>query len=329
MQSEIGEQGWRESGAEADRQRVALLLKVARMYYEANATQAEIAKELGWSRPTVSRMLRECRELGIVRIEVGHVLERAGYLEERLMEKFSLSAVRVVGARSSAALMEQTGRVAASYLSSVLRDDMVIGVSNGRSLAALVSQMPHSRHFGTCVAQIIGSLGPDNPMIDGPTICRRLANAIGGTYRALPAPLIVGDASTCAALQRERVISATLTMGTAADIAVVGIGTTASPDSGHIFEGWISDEDARRIRKSGAVGHLCAQFYDAAGQIVPTEFSDRTIGIGAAALRNIPLVIAVAPGRERARAILGALRGGYLDVLVTDEHTAGAVLDLA
>jgi len=37
-------------------------------------------------------------------------------------------------------------------------------------------------------------------------------------------------------------------------------------------------------------------------------------------------VIAVAGGQEKAGAILGALRGNYLDVLITDEAAAQEIL---
>jgi dihydroxyacetone kinase-like protein len=37
-------------------------------------------------------------------------------------------------------------------------------------------------------------------------------------------------------------------------------------------------------------------------------------------------VIAIAGGMEKVRAVLGALRGGYINTLITDTETARAVL---
>ena len=49
-----------------------LLAKIATLYYEANLTQSEIAKRLNKSRPTISSMLQEARDKGIVRINIIH-----------------------------------------------------------------------------------------------------------------------------------------------------------------------------------------------------------------------------------------------------------------
>ena len=46
------------------------LMTAAVMYYEQSASQQEIARRLGVSRPTVSRLLARAREIGIVRIEI-------------------------------------------------------------------------------------------------------------------------------------------------------------------------------------------------------------------------------------------------------------------
>jgi dihydroxyacetone kinase-like protein len=45
-------------------------------------------------------------------------------------------------------------------------------------------------------------------------------------------------------------------------------------------------------------------------------------------LQAIPTVMAVAGGIKKASAILAALRGGYIDILVTDAVVATAILSL-
>ena len=62
------------------------LAYVARRYYLENQRQSDIAKELGVSRPLVSRMLSEARELGVVEITIHEPGARA----ERLMERLHL-----------------------------------------------------------------------------------------------------------------------------------------------------------------------------------------------------------------------------------------------
>jgi lsr operon transcriptional repressor len=55
---------------------------------------------------------------------------------------------------------------------------------------------------------------------------------------------------------------------------------------------------------------------------------DRRIGLELSDLKCIPKVIGVAGGLHKVQAILGALHGGFLDVLVTNELAAIRLLDL-
>jgi len=108
------------------------------------------------------------------------------------------------------------------------------------------------------------------------------------------------------------------------DIALVGIGTL---DEGAplIRYGHISPNDRKRLLAAGAVGDMCTRFFTPEGEPVHV-LDDRLIAIEWAELKRIPLVVAMAAGLEKCDAILGALRAGCVNVLVTDEATARAVL---
>lgn len=53
-----------------ENERLHKILEVAKMYYIENLTQSEIAKELNLSRPSISKMLNEAKESGIVTINI-------------------------------------------------------------------------------------------------------------------------------------------------------------------------------------------------------------------------------------------------------------------
>ncbi|NOK59919.1 MAG: sugar-binding transcriptional regulator [Chloroflexi bacterium AL-W] len=63
---------------------------------------------------------------------------------------------------------------------------------------------------------------------------------------------------------------------------------------------------------------MCAQHYDINGRLLDTDLNKRVIGIGLETLRSIETVVAVAGGQEKVKAILGAIRGKYIDILITD-----------
>jgi DNA-binding transcriptional regulator LsrR (DeoR family) len=78
----------------------------------------------------------------------------------------------------------------------------------------------------------------------------------------------------------------------------------------------------------GGVGEISAHVYDVDGQACATEYMERVIGLTLAELRQIPFRIGVAASASKALPIYGALRGGYLHALITDEAAARGVLEI-
>jgi DNA-binding transcriptional regulator LsrR (DeoR family) len=79
----------------------------------------------------------------------------------------------------------------------------------------------------------------------------------------------------------------------------------------------------------GAVGDIAWRIFDQDGQLHPGSFNERIIGLSIADLKNIPVTIAVAGGVTKAKAILGALYSGAVNVLCTDDKAAKEVLELS
>jgi lsr operon transcriptional repressor len=130
-----------------------------------------------------------------------------------------------------------------------------------------------------------------------------------------------------AALREEPTIQQVLMQARSADQAVVGVGTPTT-DATIVQLGYLNAADARTLREREVAGDILGQFFDADGRVVKLPIHDRRIGIELSDLKNIPKVVGVAGGINRAPAILGALRGGFLDVLVTNELAAIRLLEL-
>lgn len=308
---------------------VDTLVAVARMYYEQELSQQEIARKLGKSRPTISRMLAAARRQGIVTIDIRDPFDRAPALERDLIEKFGLRAARVVVTpKGESGRTDRLGQAAATYLQSVLVDDVTIGVSNGRTLAATARYLRPERALRLRVVQIIGALGNDEPGIDGPDIARALASAYDTDCRYLHVPLLVAAPEIRQTLVRDHNISQTLEIGAQADIALIGVGVVDPGDRSPIFEGYLSPAQIADLREAGAVGHICGEFYGLDGQRSPVDINDRTISIGLDSLKKIPSVIAVAGGASKAEAIAAAIHGGYLNTLITDDRAADRILEM-
>ncbi len=307
---------------------LALLIEVALLYYEEGRTQAEIGRHIGTSRSTVSRLLQEARARGVVQISIDYSLARDSHLERQLQARFALKEVRVL--RSFGHLEDEVvsglGQLAASYLEEVIEDGMTVGVSYGRSVASAVQRVKPKRLADLVVLQVIGALGSGNPLQDGPDLARQLANAYGGAYRYLHAPLLVESARMRELLSQEPLVKDLLQTAKKADLVLMGVSPLTADAAGLIFRDYLSKADLARLGASGAVGHMCAQFFGADGELIDTPFNERAITIGLETLRTVREVVTVAGGSEKARAILGVLRGGYIDVLVTDDTAVREVL---
>lgn len=307
---------------------VELLLRVARLYYEHSRTQAEIAREIGYSRPSVSRMLSQARRQGIVRVTISHPLERILAIERALRTALSLKAVRVAEVPGSD-VIDAIGRAGAELLIDAIRDGQVIAVGNGRSIQATAQHVPQIARVNCTVVQCLGSVPGGIPAWgrDAPTVCTRIASQLGAKAARMSVPLIVDDPALLRPLMREEKVATTLALAARADVALVGVAGIHAQGPGNILAEYLTPPVQEAIRVGGAVGHILDHHYDTAGRHVLTPLSSRTLAISLDELRQIPLVIGVAAGEDKVEAIVGAVRGRILDAIVTDEQTAVAILE--
>lgn len=312
-------------------ERDELLAQVARDYYERHLTQDEIGRRINASRSTVSRLLQQAVDRGIVRIIIEYPWERDHELEMQLVGRFRLREAQVVMAkgRTEEEVRNGMGALAARLIDQEVQDGTILGISYGRSLASTVAALDPARHARITVVPIMGALGSENPYIDGPELTRRIAQLYGGDFRYLPVPLLVDDVRIRNALLQSPQINDVLSVARRANVILIGIGALAPETTSLIWAGYLTARELARLGECGAVGHMVGQFFDAGGLLLDAEINERSIGIGIKTLQEVDTVVAVAGGEGKAEAILGALRGRYCNVLVTDDGAARKLLALA
>ncbi len=306
-----------------------LMVKVAELYYLRDLTQQEIADRLGCSRPTISRLLRRSRAAGVVRIDVIPPNGGFHHVARELEKVFHLRDAVVVPTRgaSAAATRQALGQATVRYLERFLKGGERIGVSWGTTLAAVVDQV-RPRRLNAMVVPLVGGLGQVTPHIHANDLARRLAAAYHGSVHLLHAPALVAHANVRTALLSDPPIRAVLDLARTVEVALVGIGALVR-SSTLIQSGYFSAEDLAALRQRGAVGDICTRAFTVEGAPADRILESRILAIDLADLRRIPVVIGVAAGVDKAPAILGALRGGLVKVIVTDQAAARAVLHLA
>lgn len=295
----------------------ALLHAAAVLYYVQDATQAEVADQLGTSRTTVSRLLSEARRRGIVVIDVVEPdVDVARELAQECAQALSLLSVHLSpDAASSAPGSHLGGPLSAALRASELVTGDVVLVSSGKSLYG-AAHGPLAEHPGVVVAPTVGGVDDPEPWYQSNEITRAFAVQVGGTPVFLHAPALPGPA-VHASLLDDPSIRQVLALWGRARCAVIGVG--APPSSRRALPAFVP---AVAGQLPGAIGDICSRFYAADGSPVDFPGSERLLALSLERLRAMESSIAVALGREKVEGMLVAARAGYFNRLVTDAATA-------
>ncbi|MGV8876302.1 MAG: sugar-binding transcriptional regulator [Rhodoglobus sp.] len=307
------------------------LARVAEMHFMQHLDQKEIAVRIHTSRSTVSRMLRDAVDLGIVEVIIHHPFPRDQQLEQELVARFGLEEAWVLARDSVTSDDDQAafGALGARCIGQYLRDGSKLAICWGRATRLVVENLQAVDSVRVHVVQMIGSLGTSNAENDGVELTRLAARRLGGTYALLNAPLVVDDAAFAASLLRQSAIEKVLRAAESADCALVGLGTIDPSSSAIHSAGFMTDAELHEAARLGAVGDVSGILIDALGRTVTSSFSARVIGLSLARLRHIARVVGVAFGADKAQVITAAALGGHVRILVTDRAAARKVLELA
>jgi DNA-binding transcriptional regulator LsrR (DeoR family) len=305
--------------------RLGAVYAAARLYFVDERPQAEIARRLGLSQPTVSRLLRQAREEGIVHIEIRPVAwdpSLAARLEAAL-------GVRL-------AVVAPSGPVAdrgATLIGPALDELAALGLERGNVLALgwgrMVSDIVDARLpslAGVALVPTVGGLNEPDRSFHANEIVRRAAERSGAIAHLLHAPA-VPSAALRRSLAGDRTIAHVLNLWDRLDAALVGIGAPAAAAHGH-GPAHVRTPAALAALATAA-GDVSSRYFDLEGRPIPYPHEERVLGVTHEQLRRAGTVIGVAAGESKAAAIVGVARSGLIDVLVTDASTAAAAVAIA
>jgi deoxyribonucleoside regulator len=310
-------------------QRDHLMVQVAKLYYDLDRTQSDIATELGLTRWQVGRLLTEAKEAGIVRIEITPRAGRRTSLEVELQRQFGVREAIVVpigDIEDPSLIIDSVAQAAATHLASLNPKPAVMGVSWGRTMAAVARALPKEWCPGLHVVLVNGSTALTTTTSRNSAVAEEFAQSAGGRATLLPVPAIMGSRSTRDALEQDPIIARVLTLADEAPVICFGLGGLTH-QSVLLGSGYLDEEDIARLRKLNSVGDIMGRFVDRDGQIADRHLDDRTIGLRLDALARKERVIGVAAGEDKHLIAAACLRAGYVTDLVTDEGTAQRILE--
>lgn len=309
--------------------RSELLVRVSELYYQQGLNQQEISKIMNLSRPTISRLLDEAKETGVVEIIVHSPIAKNPDLSYALRTKFGLrDAVVISGEYEYDEALTRCAESAAHFLGTVLDNNMSIGISWGRALEALCDCIEAADYYNINVVQMVGCLGTGNPRVDGLELALRISKKLGGTYSNIYAPVYVDSELVYSYLISEPQIVSTLKKALTADIVLTGIGSLDDPNGSLYQAGCYTAEDRAELVRRGAVSSLLGRMFDINGNEVTLE-NHYVISAPLEAMKTPSWSIAINASASKAACTLAAINGKYVNALIVDEPLAKELLRLS
>jgi deoxyribonucleoside regulator len=302
-----------------------LCVRAAMLYYQAGLTQSEIGARLGYSRIKINRVLGLARTHGILEVQVKVPAGWHVETETELIRVFGLRDAVVVSADQSGRSLESVlAEGAAQFLVAQLQPGLRIGLGIGRTIAHLPERFRPDRQVDCAFIELIGAAyNRDWARFD---VTSKMAELAGGTREALQVPGFITDPDLGSRLAQEPSIADTLDRARQSDIMVQSVGPVDT--SAILFQyGVLTADDLSDLRERGAVGDALGYYFDIDGNHVKSRSDSNLIGINLDDVRKVSWSVLVAGGAAKVPPIIGGLRGGYFNTLVTDDVTANALLE--
>lgn len=305
-------------------------LTAAHLYYRQDYTMEAIAKELGVSRSSVSRLLVHAKETGLVEIRIHSPQEARSRVEQRFADQFGVAAhvVPVSGRLSDAEQLQRTAEAAAHVIATNVKPRSIVGLAWGSTMIEVAKYLPQISKPGVQLVQMNGAA---NVYSTGLQYTAELLGGFAEQFSAevfqLPVPAIFDDPLTREALWRERSVSRVLDMQAAANMFVFGLGAQIGDPRSHIYSGgYLGADDLSQLAASGVVGDCASRFYRLDGSSDGIPINDRSSGPSFDIIRRAPKRICVVSGSTKRDSLRGALAAGLVTDVVVDETLARLVL---
>ena len=307
-------------------EQIATLVQVANLYYKENLSQREIADKLGVSRSLIALYLQKAREQQIVRIEIINPQDSAAGLALELRRRTNLEQVIVVphGHMTQELTRRAIAAAAAQYLETQLQDGDVLGLGWGRTTTRVVELLAPTKPRDVDVVPLQGESSYTSSYTQINQLVLQTAQQFSGRPHFLLAPMIVGSQTLRDLLLQDTAILPITHKWEQLTIALFGIGMLL-PAPGMVV--YIGEEHLPIVRDLGAIGDVCAHYFNADGVFLDSDLETRMIVASVEQLRRARCRLAVATGVEKAPAVIGAIRTGLISTLVADAQLAQAIIE--
>lgn len=297
-----------------------LLTKVAWYYYIEGYTQQEIGEYLSIPRLRVNRLLDKARKAGIIQFSVREGDSKRMIVERELITQFGLKDAFVVPSPlNEQDINESVAQAAAMYIHERLEKTGYINMGYGDTSSRILNHLANICEFPVNVVSLTGGVNYYLP--------NTRSSIFNAKLYLTPAPLLMASEDIVKAMEQEPSVKQIRHMATLAQMSIVGIGGVDS-NATLLTNGTLNHSDVLLLSMQGAVGDMLCHFIDKDGNVIQSSLERRLMSTPLEQLKEMSNSIGVAGGSTKSESILAALKGNYLDVLITDETTATNVLRL-
>lgn len=316
---------------ENENKELNLMISVVKKYYELNINQEQIAKEEYISKSSVCRLLKKALDSGIVTYRINYPIESIKTLEDEFYKRFDLLKVYIAPSRNTLkeSAKRQAIRTAAEDICKIIRSDDILTINWGNTIDTFADELSSISSGGKkCrrVALMNGPLAGNIASVMSGQSVEKIASYFGASGYILPAPLVVDTPEIKELLCSDSHINYIIDMIKESRIALMSIGGV-SPENELMRRSAYNKEEYESYMGSGAVGDLSGWYFDINGNHIKGALTDRTISLPLNEIRLKEKRMGIAMGPHKVNSVIGALRGGYINMLYTDEQTAQAVVD--
>lgn len=251
-----------------DTNKITQMIRIAKMHYELNRTQLEIAKKEGISKATVSRILKSAMDKGIIEVRIKDSILNDTALEKDLIDAYPIKRAVIVPdlVENEQILLQDVCAALIDDLPRYVKSDSVIGVFYGHTLTALTRQLPKIKRKGVSVIQLAGGFSRAVYESNSLSILRSFADCFGGTAYQIPAPAMVEKPFIVEALKQDSQIAKVCDMAEICETAIFSVGNLERPSI--LYEmGLITSIEYQDMIHRGAIGDCCSHFLNKNGDV--------------------------------------------------------------
>ena len=303
----------------------SLAIRAAWLHYVGGLTQTAVAKRLGITSVKAHRLIARAVADGAVKVTIDGDIVECVELEVKLAARYGLDFCEVAPDLDEVGLPIRTlGMAGAGFLRRQIElgTTPVIGLGHGRTLAAMVQNLPRIEAPDLKFVSLLGGL-TRNYSANPHDVMHRIAEKTGARAYVMPVPFFANTAEDREVLLAQRGVAEVFAMAQGAGLKLVGIGTVEA-DAQLVASGMIEPKEIKAIQAAGGVGELLGHFFDAKGRILQTQLTARTLAVSFTEVGD--QIIAIAGGPDKVQSIRAVLSSRRLKGLITDEATARALV---